>query len=101
MCSLYHPAPSPLSKSMQNNGKICRRCLLEEIGEAELLRSLEELKNAMSEEERAEDSEYARRLGICKECDELNNGTCMKCGCYVEFRALKKRMRCPHEKTKW
>ncbi len=80
---------------------ICRRCLLEELGQADLIRSLEELKSVMPEEDKTDDVEYARRLDICRKCDELNDGTCGKCGCYVEFRALKKMMYCPHEDRKW
>lgn len=86
---------------MPDPNKLCRRCLLAEAGEAELLRSLEELKAALSEEEKTDSKEYERRLEICRKCDELNSGTCMKCGCYAEFRALKKRMYCPHENRKW
>ena len=81
--------------------RICRKCLLEVIGETELIKSLEELKAAMPEEDRADSAEYARRLAICRECGSLNDGTCAKCGCYVEFRALKKKMYCPHEEKKW
>ena len=80
---------------------ICKRCLLAETGEADLLKSLEELKAAMPEDEKADPEEYERRLAICKKCDALNSGTCMKCGCHAEFRALKKRMYCPHEDKKW
>ena len=81
--------------------KICRRCLLEELGETDLIRSLEELKAAMPDEDMTDNSEYEHRLAICRECDALNDGTCAKCGCYVEFRALKKRMYCPSEERKW
>ena len=80
---------------------ICRRCLLSEIGEEALLQSLDELKAALPIDEKADSDEYERRLTICQNCDDLNSGTCMKCGCYVEFRALKKRMSCPHENRKW
>ena len=80
---------------------MCKRCLLAETGETELLHSLEELKASLPDESKADTGEYERRLAICRSCDELNNGTCMKCGCYVEFRALKKRMLCPHENRKW
>lgn len=79
----------------------CRRCLLEETGEKELLRSLEEMKAALPEEQKTGATEYASRLAQCRKCSELNDGTCGKCGCYVEFRALKKRMHCPHENSKW
>ncbi len=80
---------------------ICRRCLLEELGETALVQSLEELKAALPEDEKTDSGEYERRLAICRECDALNAGTCVKCGCYVEFRALKERMHCPHEMKKW
>ncbi|MBR5091369.1 MAG: hypothetical protein IK093_18245 [Ruminiclostridium sp.] len=86
---------------MPDRPHICKRCLLEQLGETGLLRSLEELKAAMPPEDKTDNAEYERRLAVCRECDELNSGTCMKCGCYVEFRALKKRMHCPHENRKW
>ena len=81
--------------------KPCLRCLLLESGEKELLKSLEELKTAIPESERADSSLYEKRLSICTECSELSNGMCGKCGGYVEFRALKKRQYCPHEEKKW
>lgn len=86
---------------MPDTPKICKRCLLAEAGETALAQTLEELRAALSDEEKADSEEYGRRLTICRGCNELNGGTCMKCGCYVEFRALKKRMYCPHERKKW
>ena len=80
---------------------ICRRCLLEETGEAELLHSLEELKEALPAEEKANETEYSARLKKCRACGSLENGTCRKCGCYVEFRALKKRQHCPAAEPEW
>lgn len=80
---------------------ICRRCLLEETGLTDLIQTLEELKAAMPDDEKTDDTEYKRRLSICRQCDELIGGTCQKCGCYAEFRALKKRMYCPDEERKW
>ena len=38
---------------------------------------------------------YENRLKICKECDDLVAGTCLKCGCYVELRAAVTRNKCP------
>jgi len=84
-----------------NKKAFCKRCLLEETGQSELIRSLEELKAALPEQEKIEEGEYLRRLSICRQCDSLYDGTCSKCGCYVEFRALKKKMCCPHENKKW
>ena len=86
---------------MDNVKRICRRCLLEETGENDLIQSLEELRSALPEEEKADSGEYSARLEKCRSCDSLNSGTCVKCGCYVEFRALKKAMHCPHEDRKW
>ncbi|MBP5605758.1 MAG: hypothetical protein J6X60_09495 [Ruminiclostridium sp.] len=80
---------------------ICRRCLLEEAGNTDLLKTLEELKAGIPDEDKADSSEYESRLAICRQCDELVSGTCRKCGCYVEFRALKKRMYCPDVHRKW
>jgi hypothetical protein len=49
-------------------------------------------------EDRSSDELYQERLGICKECDKLNAGTCLSCGCYVEIRAALKQSRCPDKK---
>ena len=86
---------------MPDTPKICRRCLLAEAGETALAQTLEELRAALTDEQKADSAEYERRLAICRGCDELNAGTCAKCGCYVEFRALKKGMNCPSENKKW
>lgn len=83
------------------NRIICKRCLLAETGQTDLIQTLEEMKAAMSEDEKTDETEYQRRLSICRQCDELVGGTCRKCGCYAEFRAMKKIMYCPHEERKW
>lgn len=79
----------------------CRKCLLSEVGEAELIKSLEELIQAIPETERCDNKQYTERLSICKECDKLNKGMCVICGCYVEFRALKSIGYCPDIVKKW
>ena len=45
--------------------------------------------------ERADEALYRERLDACRKCDRLLSGVCMKCGCYVEFRAAYRRMKCP------
>jgi len=55
----------------------------------------------LPEEERASGAEYERRLKLCRECDQLNRGTCAQCGCYVEIRAAKRALHCPHSNPKW
>ena len=43
---------------------------------------------------------YEKRLSECKSCDNLISGVCMKCGCYVEFRAAFKKNNCPNIKDR-
>ena len=81
--------------------KFCRKCLFEEIDREGVLSSIKELIAALPEEKRTDEAEYRRRLDICKSCGSLGEGTCGKCGCFVELRAAKKNMNCPHEKHYW
>lgn len=80
---------------------ICKRCLLSEIGDEDVKKTVVELIEAMPEDKRADRTLYRRRLDICRKCDELADGMCRKCGCYVELRALQKIRKCPHEEEKW
>ena len=83
-------------------GKPCSRCLLSEIpDEAALAEAIRERILALPEEERAAETERRRRLGICKDCGELNRGTCGACGCYVELRAARIRQSCPDVPDRW
>ena len=52
-------------------------------------------------EARAEPALYESRLGICRLCPSLRDGTCMLCGCYAEARAGKKAMACPAVPPRW
>ena len=82
--------------------KECKRCLLREAAEADTLTLIRDKLNALPSADRAEDSLYQSRLEACKTCEHLLSGVCMKCGCYVEFRAGVKRMKCPNVKArKW
>ena len=51
-------------------------------------------------EDKTDDKTYAERLESCKACDYLISGTCLKCGCYVEFRAAFRNKKCPDTKNK-
>lgn len=73
----------------------CRKCLLDETDENEYVKSVRKYIAEYPQEKRVSDEEYKRRLSICLECDFLDRGTCEVCGCYVEFRALRKEMKCP------
>ncbi len=50
-----------------------------------------------------DDATYQRRLAACRACDACVDGTmCMKCGCFVELRALSALRTCPHaEGDRW
>ena len=77
------------------------RCLLFEAGEADMARTIAEYVASLDESVRASDADYRARLDICRECDQLLNGTCRLCGCYVETRAAKKGMGCPMVPARW
>ncbi len=49
------------------------------------------------------DNEYRRRMDICLKCDScLNDAICMKCGCFIQLRALNEFRKCPHpDGDKW
>ena len=83
------------------NTRISCRCLLKEAGEKELAQSIAEYVNTLDEEIRADDDLYQQRLKICSGCGKLMNGTCRKCGCYVEMRAAVKNNHCPSEEKLW
>lgn len=80
----------------------CRKCLLENMGDQQaLLKSIEELIEALPEEKRTPEKERQRRLRLCQECDALNSGTCGLCGCFVELRAAKNWLHCPNVPPCW
>ena len=79
----------------------CKRCFFAELDPKGIYKEISELIAALPEEKRTHEEEYRRRLKICGECDSLGEGTCGKCGCFVELRAAKKDMHCPSEKHYW
>lgn len=82
--------------------KECKRCLLREAAEEDTLRDIQGQIEKLASDEKADEALYRSRLDACRECDQLISGVCMKCGCYVEFRAAFKKMKCPNVKNrKW
>ena len=82
--------------------KPCRRCLLEDMpSEAELAASVREWIALLPEHLRAGEEVVAARLEVCRACDHLVSGMCTLCGCYVELRAAKAKMRCPDVPGRW
>ena len=79
----------------------CRRCLIEDMDPDEMNRSILDYINEIPADKRTDSETYAKRLEICRSCDDLVNGICAKCGCYVELRAAKPHMYCASEEKKW
>ena len=59
---------------------------------------IKKYKDAIRQEDQVEEDEYEKRLSVCTECEKLNAGTCLSCGCYVELRAASRIARCPNKK---
>ena len=81
--------------------KICKRCLIDELDYDDTYEDIKRYIEEFPQEKRVSGEEYSERLRICRECDELENGICRKCGCFVELRALKIGMYCASEDKKW
>jgi len=79
----------------------CRRCLLRESGEEEMLESIRKAVARLPETEKVPGSTYEQRLSLCRECGHLLSGTCLLCGCYVELRAAIRRQQCPGRPCRW
>ena len=80
----------------------CKRCLLEDLPDEHMLRELILQRIALlPPQDRADGAEYARRLALCRACQQLLEGTCRLCGCYVEIRAAKRNMHCADMNHQW
>lgn len=76
----------------------CVRCLLREMAGSDYEGRIGRFVAAIKDEDRADEELVNQRLEICRQCEKLNAGTCLKCGCYVEIRAALMRGRCPAKK---
>lgn len=82
---------------MEGQPTRCRRCLLSEMAdENEYFESVRRYRAALPAKKRCPDADYTARLARCKACEALQNGVCRQCGCYVEMRAARADMHCPH-----
>ena len=80
----------------------CRRCLLRElVSREEYERTIERVRRSLSPALRTPDEEYEARLAACRACDQLQNGTCMRCGCIAEMRAMRMDQHCPPPRRRW
>ncbi len=76
----------------------CIRCLLQDYDEETYISKLLRVIRLMKPQEKASEEVTAARLAVCKECEKLEMGTCLACGCYVELRSAQKNGRCPYRK---
>lgn len=83
---------------MSEYKKICRRCLISDMGEEAYKEMISGHIDIIKEADRSVEELYNKRLDVCRDCEKLNAGTCLSCGCYVEIRAALKRSKCPNKK---
>ncbi len=80
----------------------CRRCLLRDTLDAAAYEQIvERAKRALPESVRAPEETVEKRLSLCRACEHLQDGACMRCGCLVEVRALRRDMHCPPPLRLW
>lgn len=81
---------------------LCRKCFIEALGNADLTREISDYIASLPEEIKTGERDYRSRLAVCENCDSLADGICRYCGCFVEVRAVKRGLGCPHpEGDKW
>lgn len=73
----------------------CKRCLLLQSGDEDNHKLVQQYIAKIKPEEKCDYDTYQKRLEMCRNCDNLISGMCIKCGCYVEFRAAFKNKKCP------
>lgn len=81
--------------------RYCRRCLLDKVFEKDEYNNMKEYIGSIAEHLKSDKELYENRLNICRKCDNLINGMCRVCGCFVEVRAAVKKNYCPHQNKYW
>lgn len=80
---------------------VCKQCLLKEMSEHTYFKNLYEYIDGINADIKTSDEEYERRLSLCKSCENLMNGMCRVCGCFVELRAVIRNNYCPDKIRHW
>ncbi len=81
---------------------VCKKCLLLEAGEEKSFIGVKDYIDTIDNSLKVNDDLYVKRLSFCKKCDNLISGMCLKCGCYVEIRAVFRNKSCPDfDDKKW
>ena len=79
----------------------CKRCLLADLDQSAVYDDIKRLIDLIPQKDKAPEAEYQKRLSSCRRCDELIDGTCQVCGCYVELRAVSIDSHCPGKAKAW
>lgn len=80
---------------------MCKKCLLRQPPGEEYFQNLANYIASLEEEDRVSQEIYEKRLMICGECENLMQGMCRLCGCFVELRAALRVRKCPSLPAKW
>ncbi|MBR1811168.1 MAG: hypothetical protein IJ766_05930 [Clostridia bacterium] len=80
--------------------RVCRRCLLLESGETDVYEEIQRHIEKIPPKDKTPAPLYQSRIDACRQCGHLVGGTCLKCGCYPEFRAAFIKNKCPDTKKK-
>lgn len=79
--------------------RVCKKCLTREMeGQEKLFQTMRDYIDSLEEEIKADTGQYEERLKVCVTCDNLLQGMCRSCGCYVEMRAAVRTNHCPWKK---
>ena len=78
--------------------KICTRCLLKDFSKEQYEAIVINGLSSLPKEDLAGNDITSKRLAVCGNCEKLNQGTCIACGCFVEIRAGLKKGSCPYSK---
>ena len=78
--------------------KICTRCLLKDFSKEQYEAIVTNGLASLPKEDIASEDVAKKRLAVCTDCDKLNQGTCLACGCFVELRAALTKGRCPYSR---
>lgn len=81
--------------------RFCKKCLVRDFDEGELFRTMRDYINRIDSDIKSPQEEYEHRLECCKQCENLLQGMCRVCGCYVEMRAAVHTNYCPAPKRRW
>ena len=85
----------------QKRNKLCRKCLLEDFAPEEYIQSMRTYIEGLPKDVKADESLYNDRVQICRECENLYDGLCRVCGCFVEYRAALRNKGCPDVIPRW